>query len=123
MSRQPFGGGAALELLDLLADAARERHAPAADPHQHQVVHALVPLHDLVRDAGDDPPQAVGVHDLGLLAQRHASSREPSGQLRETGGHHIRQREGAASARKLAGIHVRSRNACVRHACPRAAAA
>ena len=54
--------------------AARQRHAPAPDADQHQVVHALVALDDLVRDARHDAAQAVGFDDLGFFLERHASS-------------------------------------------------
>src|SRR5205823_8792563 len=61
----------ALELGDLLRQALRNRIATAPDPDQHQVVHALVALHDLVGDARDDPAQAVGLDDFRLLLERH----------------------------------------------------
>ena len=75
MSRLPSAGACALELLDLRRHAGGERHAAPPDADQHQVLDALVALDDLVRDAGHDAPQTVGVDDLGLLPERHGPSR------------------------------------------------
>ena len=51
----------ALESLDLRGQPPGQRDAAAVDAGQHDVAHALVPLGDLVRHAGDGAADAVGV--------------------------------------------------------------
>ena len=54
----------ALDPLDLGGEPPREVVAAVRDAHQDHVVGALVPLDDLVGDAGQRPPDVVGVQEL-----------------------------------------------------------
>ena len=63
-----------LLLRDQRADALRQRHAPALDADEHQVLRALIALDDLVRDALDGAAHRRLVHDLCLSAKFHGCS-------------------------------------------------
>ena len=66
-----------VDLSDILGNAAGNGLAPAAHPHQAQVLRALVVLHDLMGDAHQGPVQPGLVLDLRF--ELHAGS-FPSGQ-------------------------------------------
>ena len=54
----------ALEPLDRLGQTARDGDAPRVQADEHDVGRAVVPLDDLVRDAGVGAAEVVGVEDL-----------------------------------------------------------
>ena len=58
LSERQFLAGA---LLDELADALGDRHPARVDPDERDRVEVLVPLDDLVRDAGERPPDRLFV--------------------------------------------------------------
>ena len=60
---------AVLDLCDLVGEQAGDLRAAAHDAHEGDVVHPLVALHDLVRDAREGPVERLLVHDasFGLI--------------------------------------------------------
>src|SRR4029077_10091996 len=70
---------AALEALDGGGEAAGDRRAAGVQTHEHQVVGAVVALHDLVRDAGVGTAQIAGVEHTRAELSHQASRRSLTG--------------------------------------------
>ena len=59
------GHGHALERGDGVRQSLGQRRAPGPDPHQAEILGALVVLDYLVSDPGERPPDLVRLHDVG----------------------------------------------------------
>src|SRR5262245_27855978 len=69
---RPDGDVDALEPLDRLGEAVGDGDAPRVQPDEHHVARSVVPLDDLVRDAGVGAAEVVGVEDLRLQRKQMA---------------------------------------------------
>ena len=101
VERDVEGAGGHLVLVDALRMAGEppgERHAARADADQRQLLQAAVALEDLVRDARQRPPDAVGVHH-----DRHTAFADSEGaaELGMTG-----RRVGATSGAAASGATI-----------------